>query len=120
MPKSLESFGARLKRIRESKGLTQDELASRVKTTQAQVSRWEKGQIPGIDEGPQIALGLNVSVLELIGEIESSGPTIEEKRLLAITTILGLDSGDLQLCLDCLKPFIERAAKKSQPRAAKA
>ena len=38
-------FGSRLKRLREARGLTQRQLAERVKTEAAQVTRYERAQV---------------------------------------------------------------------------
>ena len=38
-------FGSRLKRLREARGLTQRQLADRVKTEAAQVTRYERAQV---------------------------------------------------------------------------
>lgn len=47
----MTAFGLRVKQIRESKKLTQHDLATRLRergygTTQTTVSRWESGQVP--------------------------------------------------------------------------
>ena len=38
------NFGENLKKIRKSKGLSQEELADRVKVSRQSVSKWETGE----------------------------------------------------------------------------
>lgn len=57
-----------IKHFRESKGLTQSELADYLCVTPQSVSRWEKGQAyPDIEKLPQIANLFEVSIDKLMG-----------------------------------------------------
>ena len=57
-----------IKHLRESKGLTQSELADYLCVTPQSVSRWEKGQAyPDIEKLPQIANLFEVSIDKLMG-----------------------------------------------------
>ena len=47
-------------------GMTQDELAEALDTTQVTVYRWESGQLPSIDKLRQIAQALNCFVQDLL------------------------------------------------------
>lgn len=57
-----------IKNIRKQKGITQEELATRLHVVRQTVSKWEKGQsVPDADVIQTIALELDVSVQELLG-----------------------------------------------------
>jgi transcriptional regulator with XRE-family HTH domain len=56
----------RVREIREAKGVTQEQLARAVNTTNASISRMESGGIAGLDKLERIAAVLGVTVLDLI------------------------------------------------------
>lgn len=61
----------RIKELRESANLSQRELAAKVKTSQANLSRWEQGIIePSIIECWKLALYFDVSIDYLCGKDE--------------------------------------------------
>ena len=58
--------GAMIRRLRESKGLTQEELAAQLHVTSKAVSKWETGQgFPDITLLEPIAKALDISMIEL-------------------------------------------------------
>ena len=58
--------GAMIRRLREEKGLTQEELAARLHVTGKAVSKWETGQgLPDITLLEPIAKALDISMIEL-------------------------------------------------------
>ena len=58
--------GAVIKRLRESKKLTQEELAKRLFISAKAVSKWETGQgFPDVSLLEPLAQALGISVLEL-------------------------------------------------------
>ena len=62
------NFGARLKRIRLSCGLRQDELAARMGVAPAQISQWERGEVePGVYAVAALAQIFGISTDKLIG-----------------------------------------------------
>ena len=66
-PKAYEGFGTRLRAARESKGLTQPELAELVGTAEARISRYENGRIePKLVMASALALALGLSLDELV------------------------------------------------------
>lgn len=69
--------GKNIKRFREGKGLTQDDMAARLSVTRQAVSNWEteKAQ-PDIDTLQKIAQILEVSVEELIYGTKREATTI--------------------------------------------
>ncbi|MBQ7828546.1 MAG: helix-turn-helix transcriptional regulator [Clostridia bacterium] len=61
----------RLKDVREDKELTQEDIATLLKTTRQQVSKWEQGvQMMGVDKYVILAEYYNVSVDYLLGLID--------------------------------------------------
>ncbi len=66
--------GAVIRRLREDKKLTQDELAERIHVSGKAVSRWETGRgFPDVSLLEPLAAALGISVLELLsgGEIRN-------------------------------------------------
>ena len=63
----MKTFGQNLKEIRNSKGISQKELAERLKTTQQRVSEWECGKIePTLLNIVKILRELGITFEELI------------------------------------------------------
>lgn len=61
-----ESFGARLRRLRSEKGLTQQQLASMMYIDRSSIARWESGlRVPDLVLLPRLAkcLGIDLSLL---------------------------------------------------------
>jgi transcriptional regulator with XRE-family HTH domain len=65
-----EALGARIRNLREKRGLTQDELARRCgRSGKSTVGRWELGQAsPPAELLPTVAEVLGTTVGELFGE----------------------------------------------------
>lgn len=60
-----------IKRLREAKGWTQDELAAKTALAQSRISKYERGTKPDIRSALKLAAGLSVSIDELLhGEFE--------------------------------------------------
>lgn len=60
------AVGETIKKLRESKGMTQEELAQKVYVSRQAVSRWETGETePGVDMRKLLSLALEVPVLAL-------------------------------------------------------
>lgn len=61
-------FSEKLKAIRKTKGLTQEELAGKLNVVRQTVSKWEKGlSVPDADMLIKIAEIFEISVSELLG-----------------------------------------------------
>lgn len=59
--------GAAIKRLREEKNMTQEELAAKIFVSSKAVSKWETGQgFPDISLIESLAGALNISVMELL------------------------------------------------------
>ena len=58
-----EDFGSRLKKLRNTKKLTQKELAETIGVNQKQYQHWERGRAePGFDKLQRLAYALEVSI----------------------------------------------------------
>ena len=63
-----DSFGARLRKLRKARGLTQSDLAKAAGSAQALVSRYEADRVlPHTDAAARIADALGVTTDELLG-----------------------------------------------------
>lgn len=80
----MKSFGPRLRALRESRGLSQNQLAELLQIDVMQVSRYERGlTLPSIEKAFRLAHFLQVSVDELLeGKLRSQEPEIRDIRLL--------------------------------------
>ena len=64
----MNKFSKRLKTLRMEQGLSQNQLASKVKVSQAAIARWEAGlQIPNIEVAIMFAQYFGVSLDYLLG-----------------------------------------------------
>lgn len=62
-------FSTNLRFLREQRKLSQNKLAEYIKTSQANINRWEDGSIsPGIDKVDSIADYFNIPISMLLGE----------------------------------------------------
>src|SRR4051794_28210939 len=60
-------FGARLRELRASRGMTQEQLADRAQVTPSYVGRLESGgAAPGIDLADRLAAALGTTLAELL------------------------------------------------------
>ena len=66
------NYYERLKSVREDHDLTQEDIASLLKTTRQQVSNWENGtQMMGVDKYINLAQYYNISADYLLGLIDT-------------------------------------------------
>jgi SOS-response transcriptional repressor LexA len=71
-------FGARLRELRTTRGLSQQALADRAGVSQAAIVHWEAGnRTPGLEPAGRLAAALGVSLTELVAEPESPIPAAE-------------------------------------------
>jgi transcriptional regulator with XRE-family HTH domain len=68
----METIGARLKRLRDRKGWSQQELARQCGVTQATISRLERGELQDIQviTARRMAHALGVTIDYLVGPFE--------------------------------------------------
>ena len=77
--------GATIKRLRENKGLTQDELAQKIYVSNKTISKWENGHgLPDISLLEPLAKALDISVIELFSgnEVRNKNRTFNMKKVL--------------------------------------
>lgn len=76
-----ESFGQRLSRLRKKKGLTQEDIASRITISPQAVSKWENDiSSPDIQVLSQLADILGVSIDELLGHQKETAEEVKEEK----------------------------------------
>ena len=74
-------FNEKLKALREAKGYTQDEIASRLNIARQSVSKWEQGiNEPDFDTLKKLCTILDCSIAELIDDDKEVVSSKEEKR----------------------------------------
>ena len=73
-------FNEKLKALREAKGYTQDEIASKLNISRQSVSKWEQGiNEPDFDTVKELCKILDCSIAELIDDDREVVSTKEEK-----------------------------------------
>lgn len=79
-----EKTGSLIKTLRTEKGITQKELAEKIKVSNATVSKWENAHgFPDISLLEPLAEALDISIAELMnGERNFNAPAPEENRIL--------------------------------------
>lgn len=79
----MKAFGPRLRALRESRGLSQNQLANILSIDAMQVSRYERGlTLPSIEKAFRLARYLQVTVDELLGgPAQTTEPEIRDVRL---------------------------------------
>lgn len=105
-------FAENLKRARENRGLSQEELARCVNIQGSHVSRYERGQVkPSIDVLMKFAEALEISVDSLV--FDDPG-TIEQDRILdrsaleRLKRIQQLTTPDKKLVIEFLDAFLTK------------
>lgn len=78
-------FGEQLRRLRESQGLTQQQLAALSGRPQQSIGRWEQGQqVPGFDAVQAVCAALGVRTTEFdgceFGPVAANVPAKKGKR----------------------------------------
>ena len=80
--------GATIKRLREEKALTQDELSQKIFVSNKTVSKWENGHgLPDISLLEPLAKALDISVIELFSgnEVRNQNKSFNMKKVLFYT-----------------------------------
>ncbi len=101
MPKSAESFGERLARLRGAAGFSQYSFAKHAEMSQSQISNYEKGRgEPTLENLKRVAVALGISVAALIGDEEPNvappRATTPEEMALAVLKAFGLPREKLE------------------------
>lgn len=80
--------GATIKRLRENKGLTQEQLAQKIFVSNKTISKWETGHgLPDISFLEPLAKALDISVIELFSgnEVRNQNKSFNMKKILFYT-----------------------------------
>lgn len=105
-------FNEKLQELRKQKGITQEELASRLYVSRTAVSKWESGRgYPSIDSLKAIARFFSVTVDELLSSNEIL-MVAEEDQKQSATHFRDLVFGLLDLCMSMLL-FLPLFAEKT-------
>jgi transcriptional regulator with XRE-family HTH domain len=106
------SFGSRLLQARKKKGISQEELASKLGTKGPAIGRYERDEMkPSIEVASKVAKLLGVSLDWLVGNTEEELDTATLKR---IQDINKLPPKDKELVFEFLDSFItNRKIKKA-------
>jgi transcriptional regulator with XRE-family HTH domain len=106
------SFGSRLLQARKKKGISQEELATRLGTKGPAIGRYERDEMkPSIEVASKVAKLLGVSLDWLVGNTEEELDTATLKR---IQDINKLPPKDKELVFEFLDSFItNRKIKKA-------
>ena len=82
----LYEIGANIKNLRESRGMTQKQLAMNIGVTEAVISNWETGKNrPNVDVLKKLCAALEVSADELLGtRTEFAEPISQDARSVAV------------------------------------
>ena len=110
---SEEMMGERLARLRQEKGLTQDEIADRLDVTQPVVSDYERGRLRLHGELiVQLCQILDVSADELLGikaAARRNGAAKNRRLLRQVQAIEKLSKRDQQAVIRTIEAFISKA-----------
>ena len=110
----VKRFGARLREVRQSRGMTQGQLAEKADVSQAYVGRLERGgAAPGIDLVARLAAALGTTVADLFPEPAEADPATVlrgQARTLFDALIKSNDTGTLSLLAQFLARLSETAA----------
>lgn len=112
-----ESVAARIKRLREARGLTQQSLAVEIGAAVQSVSRWESEQravLPQRLYRRALAAALGVSVDYLMTGAERSVPTGSERRLPVLQPLREVVGRVQTAGEDVLSDFVSRVVQIAQ------
>lgn len=103
-------FGESLKRIRERKGLSQEQLAKKLSVAQSTVGMWESGKrTPKLHELNRLARALNITVNRLIGFAGRKKVEITKNEIyIDGEKVSELDETDVDGILDYIKAMKEK------------
>lgn len=96
----LERLPHRIKKLRESAGFGQGELARMSGLTQAQVSNYESGkQFPGLETALRLSTAFGITVADLIGEDEPkcAAPRAARKEEMALWVLEAIGISEVRV-----------------------
>ena len=116
---TMKAFAKRLRELRESRSITQRDLAELLKVQIALISRYERGlSVPSAATIVELARVLHVSTDELlVGSIESSDGTLEIRHAVLLDRFRQLDQEiedrkELETILSLLDAFLAKKRLK--------
>jgi transcriptional regulator with XRE-family HTH domain len=108
-------FAARLREVRQARGMTQEDLASKASVTTSYLSRLEGGRVaPGIDMVERIAGALGTTVAELLpeGTVTDPLPILREQAKRLIDALVRNGTVEDFLRLNPLLGLVHEAATR--------
>ena len=113
-----QSLGVSLKRLREQRGLTQEQLAEMIGKTGDGISQMERGVIaPSFETLELLAKALGVSVRDLFG-VDEAETSPKRARLLAdlMDSIRDMPMDDLEMVVKQVGLVAEHRKPEKRPR----
>jgi len=90
VPLTPMQIAQRIREARDAAGLSQRQLAARLRVSAGAVARWEKGEIkPSIKRRVALSSVLNIPFRELLPEAASVNDAIKDPVIAAIVQLLG-------------------------------
>lgn len=103
-----QRFGARLKTIRKSRGLTQEGLGQQIGRSTETISQLERGVIyPGLDTAEALATALSVSLDDLVLGGGSQNPRSEVPLSECMLLLRDMDDRKLSIALSQIRALAE-------------
>lgn len=107
-------FGARLRELRTSRGLTQAQLAERAEVTLSYITRLEAGSYaPGIDLVQKLAAALGTSAADLLPAADQPPDAVAVLRERARVLFDGLVTSEDQAELSILVQLLDKLTRAS-------
>jgi transcriptional regulator with XRE-family HTH domain len=107
-----EIFRERLKKARESRGYSQEELAKRAGMPPSSIAHFETSRKPSFDSLRRIAIALEITTDYLLGRTESMELAQDGNPL--YRDVAKLSGHDLEIAKDFLEMLAKRNAKKDK------
>jgi transcriptional regulator with XRE-family HTH domain len=104
----VRAFGARLRELRRSRGMTQADLATAARATAAYVWRLEAGDVsPGLDVLDRLAKALGTTAADLLPAVEppDTEAAMREQSRKLFESLLGVADGET---FSMLNPLLAR------------
>jgi transcriptional regulator with XRE-family HTH domain len=104
----MDSFGKKLRECRETKNLSQNELANLIEAHHSIIGKYERDEVkPSIDVVKKMAQVLETTVGYLLGENKQQDVLKDPKMLKRITDIENLPEKDKECLLLTIDNFIK-------------
>jgi len=107
-----DTFRDRLKKARELRGYSQDELAKRARMPPSSIAHFETGRKPSFDSLRRLANALEITTDYLLGRVDS--PELAQAGDPLFRDIGKLSGHDREIAQDFLRMLADRSAKKEK------